>query len=189
MIKNIFIYSIFLFFISSAFSQKCKTKVDPFTDERVDYFDFENKTVYFELRNKEVTFEIVFYYLGNRDFEFNEETDILLKLDNNEKLTLKSIRVSKPRQEQFSSTTSYQGFFRTGGYSMSSVDTYTAYSFKFLLSESDLIKLTNYKIKIIRLPDTEEGKYHDIEAKKGTKRKVKAINKGAKCISNIVQNS
>ena len=170
---------IFLIFLSiKSYSQKCKTEQDPFTNEKITSFDFHNKTVYFEIKNDTITFDITFNYWGEREHEFKENTEILLKLDNGSKIDLKTVKKSKPKIE---SVTSSSGFFPGfgGGMTTSSSENFTAYSFVFLLTEGELKKLADSEIDIIRIPDTDEGEFIDLKAKGRTKKKVKAIKKGA----------
>lgn len=171
--------------ILNVYSQKCKSEIDPFTNEKIDSYNYGNKTVYFELKKNEISFEIMFYYLGERHYEFKEGTEMLLKLENNKKLSLKTVRISKPRFEQVSSASRIPSLFGNTMTTFSS-DTFTGYSFEFKLSKESLEELANSRIKLIRLPDTQDGKYYDVEGKGRTKPKVKAVNKGAKCIKKLM---
>jgi hypothetical protein len=173
---------IFLILISvKTYSQKCKTDKDPFTNEEITFFDFNNKTVYFEIKNDTITFDIIFNYWGEREHEFNEGEEILIKLENGSKIDLKMTRKAKPKIE---SITSSSGFYPSfgGGMTTSSSENFTAYSFVFLLTKSELKMLAESEIEVIRIPDTDEEKYIDLNDKGRTKKKIKAIKKGATCI-------
>lgn len=52
MIKNIFTIIFIITFSTQAFSQKCENSIDPFTNEQVISFDFNQKSVYFEIKEK-----------------------------------------------------------------------------------------------------------------------------------------
>lgn len=175
---------LFLLISIKTFSQKCKTDKDPFTNEKITSFDFYNKTVYFEIKNDSIRFDIKFSYWGERKHEFPEGTEILVKLENGSKIELKTIKQSKPKIENITSSSNgpfFPGF--GGGFNTTSSENFTAYSFTFLLNKTELKSLTESKIDIIRIPDTDEGEHVDLEAKGKTKQKIKAIKKGATCIS------
>ena len=163
-------------------SQKCKTEKDPFTNEEKTSFVFKNKTVYFEMKNDSITFDIAFNYWGEREHTFKEGTGFLIKLENGSKIDLKTITESKPKIESvISSSGFYLGF--SSGMTSTRSENFTTYSFVFLLTESELKMLAESKIEIIRIPDTDEEKYVDLEAKGRTRKKIKAIKKGATCMS------
>ncbi|MCZ2846206.1 MAG: hypothetical protein O2U61_06920 [Candidatus Bathyarchaeota archaeon] len=182
MIKNILPLLFFIVLSYNTYSQKCEIQKDPFTNEQIVSFDFRAKTVCFQLKNERVFFEIVFHYWGERDHEFKEGTEVLLKLENGNKMGLKTINTSRPKIEQITSSSGYFPGYG-GGMTMSSSENFTAYSFTFSLTPTELNKLADSKIEVIRIPDTDEGKYVDLEAKKKTKKKLKAVNKGAICLS------
>lgn len=179
--KKIVVLFFLLILSSTIYSQKCKTKTDPFSEEKIISFDFRGKTVYFEIKKDKILLEIVFNYPGERTHKFKEETIFLVKLENGDKIKLISNRVSLPVIEE---VTYSNGFYpsRGGGMTISSSANFTAYSFAFSLTKSELNKLAKSKIQIIRVPETDEKKYIDIEAKGRTKKKIKAIYKGANCI-------
>ncbi len=181
MTKNI---TLVLFILSSitSYSQKCKTDRDPFTNDKITSFNFNNKTVYFEIKNDTITFDITFNYWGEREHIFDRNTEVLLKLENSSKVELRTVKKSKPKIE---SITSSNGFFSGlgGGMTTSSSENFTAYSFVFNLTETELKNLAESEIDIIRIPDTDEGEFIDLKAKGRTKKKIKAINKGASCIN------
>ena len=182
-IKKIPLVLIILISIKT-YSQKCKTDKDPFSNEKVTSFDFYNKTVYYEIKNETVKFEIKFNYWGERKHEFNEGSEILIKLEDGSKLNLKTIKQSIPIIESVTSLSN--GPFSAGfggGFGTTSSENFTAYSFTFLLSKIELKKLMENKIDIIRIPDTDEGEYVDLKAQGKTKKKIKAIKKGATCIN------
>ncbi len=183
MIKKTTLILIILISIKT-YSQKCKTEKDPFTNEKITSFDFYNKTVYFEVKNDSIRFDIKFNYWGERKHEFNKGEEILIKLENGSKINLKTIKQSKPKIESVTSTSNgpfFPGF--GGGFNTTSSENFTAYAFTFLLTKTELKSLTESKIDIIRIPDTDEGEHVDLKAKGKTKQKIKAIRKGATCIS------
>ncbi len=185
-IKKITLILIILISIKT-YSQKCKTDKDPFTNEKITSFDFYNKTVYFEIKNDSIKFDIKFNYWGERKYEFDEGAEILIKLENGSKINLKTIKQSKPIIESVTSSSNgpfYTGF--GGGFGTTSSENFTAYSFTFLLTKTELKSLMESKIDIIRIPDTDEGEYVDLKAKGKTKKKIKAIKKGATCISESI---
>ncbi|GAA3611970.1 hypothetical protein Q4Q39_04700 [Flavivirga amylovorans] len=166
------------------YSQKCKTDKDPFTNEKITSFDFYNKTVYFEIKNDTIRFDIKFNYWGEREHEFDEGAEILIKLENGSKINLKTIKKAKPKIESITSSSNgpfFPGF--GGGFNTTSSENFTAYSFTFLLNKTELKSLTESKIDIIRIPDTDEGEHVDLKAKGRTRQKIKAIKKGATCIN------
>ncbi len=167
---------------AKVYSQKCKTAKDPFTNEEIKSFDFKNKTVYFEIKNDSITLDIVFNYWGEREHIFKEGTGLSIKLETGAKIDLKTIMDSKPKIESSISTS---GFYMGLGSGMTSTkaENFTTYSFVFLLTESELEMLAESKIEIIRIPDTDEEKYVDLEAKGRTGKKIKAIKRGATCMS------
>ncbi|NVN17434.1 hypothetical protein GUA46_03695 [Muricauda sp. HICW] len=173
---------IFIFFLSiKIYSQKCKTEQDPFTNEKITSFDFNDKTVYLEIKNDTITFDITFNYWGERDYEFEKKTEVSFKLENGSTIVLTTIKKSEPKIENVTSSNGfYQGF--GGIMTTSSSKNFTAYSFVFLLTESELKKFADSKIELVRIPDTDEGEYVDLKAKGRTKKKIKAIIKGANCI-------
>jgi hypothetical protein len=75
----------------------------------------------------------------------------------------------------------FQGF--GGGFNTINFENFTAYSFTFLLNKTELKRLAETKIDIIRIPDTDKGDHVDLKAKGRTKKKIKAIKKGATCLS------
>lgn len=181
MIKNILLLLSFIVLSNHIYSQKCEIQNDPFSNEEIVSFDYEEKTVYFELKNDKVYFEIRFHYWGERDYTFKEGTEVLLKLEDGNKMALQTIREAQPKIEKITSSTGYlMGF--GGGMTTSRSENFTAYSYTFLLTPSELDKLAESRIEVVRIPDTDEGKYVDLEAKKRTKRKLKAVNKGAICL-------
>ncbi|MBP0903638.1 hypothetical protein ACFSKN_03545 [Mariniflexile gromovii] len=185
--KKALMLLLFVAFSNKIYAQKCETNNDPFSGEQILSFDYERKTVYFEFKNDTILFEIVFNYLGERNYEFKEGTKILMKLEDGTKMELSTARVSLPRIEQVTSSNGfYPGF--GGGMMMSSSSNYTAYSFAFTLTKTDLNKLAASQIEVIRIPDTTEGTYADLEAKSRTKKKVKAVNKGAICLKEHIDN-
>ena len=181
MIKNILPLLFFILLSYNNYSQKCEIQKDPFTDEEIVSFNFNAKTVYFELKNEKIFLEMVFHYWGERDHEFNEGTEVLLKLEDGNKMDLKTINTSKPKIEQVKSSTFVPGF--GGGMTTSHSENFTAYSFTFSLTQNELNNLAESRIEVIRIPDTDEGKYVDLKAKRKTKKKIKAVNKGAICLS------
>lgn len=183
--RNILLLLFFTVLSNNIYSQKCKVQKDPFTNEEFVSFDYEAKTVYFELKDDKIYFEILFHYWGDRDYAFQEGTEVQLKLEDGTKMELKTIRNSQPKIERITSSTGYFPGFG-GGMTSSSSENYTAYSFAFLLSPSDLNKLAESRIEIIRIPDTDEGKYVDLEAKNRTRKKIKAVQKGAGCLRESV---
>lgn len=186
MIKKIALILIILISIKT-YSQKCKTDKDPFTDEKITSFDFYDKTVYFEIKNDSIRFNIKFNYWGEREHEFDKASEILIKLENGSKINLKTIKQSKPKIESITSSSNgpfFPGF--GGGFNTTSSENFTAYSFTFLLNKTELKSLAESKIDIIRIPDTDEGEHIDLKAKGKTKRKIKAIKKGAVCISESI---
>jgi len=169
------------------YSQKCKNDKDPFTNEEITSFDYNRKTVYFEVKNEKILFDIVFNYWGERKYEFEKGTEISIKLENGSKFNLKTFKKSSPKIENVTSRSS-SGFFQGfpgfgGGMTTSSSENFTAYSFVFTLTKAELKKLAESEIDIIRIPDTDEGKFIDLKAKGRTKKKIKAIKKGATCIN------
>ena len=178
------IIPILLILISiNAYSQKCKTDKDPFTDEIITSFDFHNKIVYFEIKNDSITFTTTFFYRGERKHEFNEGSEILFKLEEGSKIGLKTIKKTKPKIENV--TTSKVNPFLYGfggGFNTGNSQNYTTYSFTFSLTKNELKKLAESKIEIIRIPDTDEGEHADLLPKGETKQKMKAIKRGASCI-------
>jgi len=184
MIKNIFTFIFIITFSIQAFSQKCENTIDPFTNEQVISFDFNQKSVYFEIKEEKIVFEVIFSYWGERDYEFMEGTELLFKLENGTKLELKTIRKSSPKIENVTSSSASVLFPRFGaGGTSSTTENFTSYSFTFTLTPEEIIKLAESQIEIIRIPETDNEGYVDLEAKGKTKRKVKAINKGAICLS------
>lgn len=166
------------------YSQKCKTDKDPFTNEKITSFDFYNKTVYFEIKNDSIRFDIKFNYWGERKHEFDKGTEVLIKLENGSKINLYTIKKSKPKIESVTSSSNGPFSSRFGlGFGTTSSENFTAYSFPFLLNKTELKSLSESKIEIIRIPDTDEGEHVDLKAKGKTKKKIKAIKKGATCIS------
>lgn len=181
MIRNILILFIFILSSNTIFSQKCVSEEDPFTKEQVLSFNFRTKTVYFEHKNNKTTLEIDFNYWGERSYQFDQGTKILIKLKDGNTIELKSLNKSDPKIENVVTS---NGFF-TGFGSTTSFrsDKYTVYSFSFLLSSTELNKLAQSQVEIIRIPDTDKGKFVDLKAKGRTKKKTNAIYKGAICIS------
>ena len=179
--KKILMLLLLVVFSNKIYSQRCETTNDAFTGEQMSSFDYEGKTVYFELKNDNILLEIVFNYLGERNYEFKEGTEILMKLEDGTKMELHTVRASLPRVEQ---VTSSNGFYPSfgGGMTMSSSSNYTVYSFAFSLTKAELNNLAESKIDVIRIPDTNDGTYPDLEPKNRTKKKVKAVNKGAICL-------
>lgn len=166
------------------YSQKCKTDKDPFTNEEITSFNFYNKSVYFELKNDSIKFDIKFHYWGERKHEFKEGTQIFMKFENGLKTNFKTTKKAKPTVESITSSFNAPFFPRFGGgFSTTSSENYTAYSFTFLINKTELKNLAESKIEIIRVPDTDEEEHVDLRAKGRTKRKIKAIRKGAKCIA------
>jgi len=173
------------FCYSNIYSQKCKVSNDPFSNERIVSFDFNNKVVYYEIKNEVVKFEIIFNYWGERNYIFEDNKDFLFKLKNGKTIVLKSTNESHPKVEQISTTS--QGPFPTiGGFSSS--ESFTAYSFIFNLTKDEVIEFSNSDVTIIRIPETGSDEFSDLEAKGRTKRKTKAIKKGAKCILSYIDN-
>lgn len=145
------------------YAQKCKTDKDPFTSEKITSFDFYNKTVYFEIKNDTIRFDIKFNYWGEREHEFVKGTEILIKLENGSKVILKTIKKSKPKIESITSSSNspfFPGF--GGGFNTTSSENFTAYNFTFILNKVELKSLTESKIDIIRIPDTDEGEHVDL---------------------------
>nr|WP_288933287.1 hypothetical protein [uncultured Allomuricauda sp.] len=163
------------------YSQKCKTDKDPFTNEEITYFDYSYRTVYFEVKNDTILFDVVFNYWGEREHIFKEGTGLSIKLESGAKIDLNTIMESKPKIESSISTSGFYMGLGSGMTSTSSQNS-TAYSFVFKLTEPELKKLAESKIEVIRIPDTDEEKYIDLEAKGRTRKKIKAIKKGATCL-------
>lgn len=186
MIKNIILLVCTIAITNSAFSQKCVSEKDPFSNEQIYSFDFRNKTVFFKHSNNETNFEINFNYWGERSHEFNSGTEISIKLKDNNKLVLKSINKSTPKIENVTTSNGFYSGFGFGGITSFRSDKYTVYSFSFVLSGTELAQLSKSKIEIIRIPDTDEGKFVDLKAKGRTKKKINAIQKGALCISESI---
>ncbi|MBU2949435.1 hypothetical protein KO493_01855 [Tamlana agarivorans] len=186
MLKKYLLLFSFAVITSTCLSQKCKNETDPFTSVNKTFFNYEFKTVYFEIVDEAVAFEITFSYIGERNFEFNENSEVLFKLENGTILNLKTNRKAIPKLELISYASNSFGAF--GGMSMttSRSQNYSTYSFSFLLSKRELNQLAESKIELIRIPDTDEGKFHDLEPKGETKKKIKAIKKGASCISSYM---
>jgi hypothetical protein len=182
MMKNLTI--ILLIFISiKAYSQKCKTDKDPFTNEVITSFDFDYKTIYFEIKNDTIRFDIKFNYWGERKHVFGEDSEILIKLEDNSTISLKTIKKAKPKIESITSSSNGPFFPGFGsGINRTSSEKFTAYSFTFLLNKTELNRLAESKIEIIRIPDTDEGEHVDLKAEGRTKKKIKAIKKGAICM-------
>ena len=174
---------IFLILLSiKTYSQKCNTDKDPFTNEEITSYNFYNKTVYFEIKNDTITFDIIFNYWGEREYEFKEGTEILIKLEDGNKIDLRTVKTAKPKIEIITSSI-INPFFTGFGGGVSKSENFTAYSFTFLLNKTELKKLAESKIEIVRIPDTDEGEYVDLESKGRVKQKFKAIRKGANCIT------
>ncbi len=182
MLRTVIIFFLILTSINT-YSQKCKTEKDPFTNEEITSFDYINKTVYFEIRNDTIRLDVKFQYWGEREHEFSEGAEILLKLKNDSKIKLKSINKAKPKIESITSSSYAPVLFGFGGGSATNSRNYTAYSFTFLLNKTELNRLAESKIDIIRIPDTDDDEHIDLEAKGVTKKKINAIRKGALCLS------
>jgi len=183
MTKNTVLF-VLLFAVSCTLSaQKCKIKNDPFTDERVVSFDYGENQVQYELRNNEISLDIVFNYWGERDYEFQKGATVFLKLENGDKMKLVTVFNSQPKIEEITSTeTNVLGFGGFNNTSAPKTENFTAYVFSFTLTKAELNQLSESRIEVIRIPETQEGKYVDLEAKGRTKKKIKAVQKGAKCI-------
>ncbi|WP_067037973.1 hypothetical protein [Allomuricauda sp. CP2A] len=163
-------------------AQKCTVEEDPFTNQETVSYNYDYQTVFFQKKGNSIFFEILFNYWGERSKEFDEKTEIQIKLENGTKLTLKTIRKSLPKiEEQNSSTNLYGGF--GSGIVISNAKKYTVYSFAFILTGEELKKLAESKIEVIRIPDTEALEFVDISVKrKRSRKKLKAVHKGANCI-------
>ncbi|MFX0558644.1 hypothetical protein ACOCEA_17715 [Maribacter sp. CXY002] len=184
MIRKTLIFITLILFSSNSFSQKCVDETDPFTNERKISFDYNFKTVYFQVIDKKIEFEITFSYRGERGTEFKEGTEILFKLENGNILNLKTTRKSISKIEQINYTSNTFGYGM--GMSMSNSQNYSTYSFAFTLLKTQLDQFSESKIVLIRVPDTDEGKFYDLEDKGETKKKIKAIKKGATCMSSFI---
>jgi len=184
MIKKILILILFISITDKGFSQKCEDIVDPFTNEKRTTFDYKNKTVFFQLKEGNILFEIIFNYWGERNHEFEKNKEVLFKLVDGSTISMTTIRKAIPKIEQINSSTIYPGF--GGGVPISNSEKFTAYSFAFLLSNTELSELSKSSIELIRIPDTDEGSFIDLKAKKRTKKKIKAIRKGAICIKSHI---
>ncbi|PID67885.1 MAG: hypothetical protein CR968_04380 [Flavobacteriia bacterium] len=172
-----------LFFLVAVqtYAQRCKVEKDPFSNETITFFDYKAKTVYFKVKNDSITFNVKFNYWGEREYVFDKGTEIRIKFDNGADIALKMVKKAKPIIELVtSSNATIIGFY--GGFNVVSSENFTAYTFTFLLNKDELKKLSESKIDVIRIPDTEEGEYVDLKAKGLTKKKMKAIKKGATCI-------
>ena len=172
----------FLALTAGIYAQKCEVKTDPFSNEQVVSFKYGQRAVYFELKSEQILFEIVFNYWGERSHEFEAGTSILFKLENGQKIELKTIRIARPKTELIATSS---GLFPSygGGMTMTTSENFTAYTFAFTLTQEELKQLAVSPITVIRIPDTDEGKFIDLEANKKTKKKIKAVNKGAVCIA------
>ncbi len=177
-----FFLLIFLTFLAVK-AQECTVEEDPFTNQETVSYNYDYQTVFFQKKGERIFFEILFNYWGERNKEFEEKTEIQIKLENGTKLALKTIRKSLPKiEEQNSSTNLYGGF--GSGIVISNAKKSTVYSFAFILTNEELKKLAESKIEIIRIPDTDAMEFVDISAKnKRSKKKIKAIYKGANCIN------
>ncbi|WP_308993870.1 hypothetical protein QLS71_012255 [Mariniflexile litorale] len=184
MIKKTLLFINLILISLNSFSQKCVDETDPFTNERKISFDYNYKTVYLQLIDEKIEFEITFSYRGERSNEFKENTELLFKLENGNILTLKTFRKSIPKIEQINYSSNTFGYGM--GMSMSNSQNYSTYSFAFSLSKTELSQLAESKIDLIRIPDTDEGKFYDLESKGETKKKIKAINKGATCMNGFI---
>lgn len=180
--RKIFLFSIILITFLKVNSQKCQITDDPFTNQETISYNYDYQTVFFQKKGEKIFFEMLFNYWGERNKEFEEKTEILIKLENGTKLTLNTIRKSLPKIEEINASTNlYAGF--GNGMVISNTKKYTVYSFAFILTNMDLKKLAESKIDIIRIPDTEELEFIDISAKrKSSRKKIKAVYKGANCL-------
>ncbi|MFI0430678.1 hypothetical protein [Mariniflexile sp. HMF6888] len=184
MIKKTLLFITLILISLNSFSQRCVDETDPFTNEKKISFDYNYKTVYFQVIDKKIEFEIIFSYRGERNTEFKEGTEILFKLENGNILNLKTIRKSIPKIELINYSSNPFGYGM--GMSMSKSQNFSTYSFAFSLSKTQLNQFSESEIELIRVPDTDEGKSYDLEAKGETKKKIKAIKKGATCMNSSI---
>lgn len=164
--------SIFLLTNFLILAQDCEEKIDQFTGKKTTIYQMSKfgvtkmKLEQIESDSISMTYRIVIDKIESTAIP--KGSSLLLKLDNDKIIELKSIKNSEPRS----------GTVSTGSYG-------TSYSEAFLMfniTESQLKLLKNYKVEFIREPNFKGG-YVDLSRKK-TKKLSKHLSKGAECMLN-----
>lgn len=149
----------------SAYSQKCNTSTDPFTNEKIVTFNFNKKTIFYELKNDTVRFEMKFRYKGEKNVILEKGVSLFYKLENGKSIELKSVNDSSPSSYIYAN------------------QVVTSYSIIFNVSKEDIKEITNSNITVMRFPNVDGG--HVDKVSKGSgKRTFKIIKNGAQCMLN-----
>jgi hypothetical protein len=150
--------------VNQGYAQKCETGKDPFTGEPAQIFKYKDNSLILENKGGKVKLTVVNVYDGERNVMLPSGTDVQLKLDNDEVISLKTVNDAPPKSQ------------------LAGVIVYTNYAFTFDLDQQTLKKLADHLITLFRFPDANGG-YMDREVKGGrVARYVKNIQKGANCM-------
>jgi hypothetical protein len=151
-----------------AFSQKCEEKSDPISGEKkIEFKDrhYFYKTTIMVLSNKVLRMTKPFYYEGVLQGKVPAGTEITLKLEDGEILTLKTI------------------FDAAGTAEVADLQMRTQFDFTFELTKEQVHKLSKSPIVLIRRPKLSAEGTEDLGEKDSyVKRTKSAIQKGASCM-------
>jgi hypothetical protein len=166
--KHAFVFLMSFMVISSLYSQKCEEKNDPFSGDKLVTYDYKARTVYYELKQGSIFFEMTFTYDGGYKITVAKGSEVSFKFENGEVLKLSSVADSYPK------------IVGSGSY------VYTNYTYRMELSKSDMLKLAESKVSVIRYPDA-NGNMMDRELKGPYTIYTKHILAGAQCIKEHLQ--
>lgn len=162
--RNLLLSLSFACLISTAYGQKCESKPDPITGEKVISFINKHKTLRFENKGTELTdFYTTFNYIGEQNVIIEKGSEVTFKLKNGKVLELESIHDTPPK------SLVYAGQI---------VSTYT---FAFQLTKQELETLASDKIEFMRYPSPNGGTL-DYDVKGLGKIFPAKITKGAECL-------
>jgi len=163
------IYSLFfLTMICYNLSGQCGSKIDPFSKEKIDYYDFWSGKVYYELSGDSLSLSLGFWYGGQSDIVLPQGTELLISLENGEILSLKTIEKTEPVVTGIAD----QNYGRI----------LTIYTMKFSLDIETLNIFAAEKLTYLRFQHPTIGNFDTDLNENSDKEFGKAITKGAKCI-------
>jgi len=166
--KHAFIFLMSFMVMSSLFSQKCEEKKDPFSGDRVVTYDYGTRTIYYELKQSTIFFEIKFAYSGDYKVSVPKGSEVSFKFENGEVIKLSTVAETYPKSNVTGSTI------------------YTNYVYRMELTKSEMLKLAESKVSVIRYPDANGGMM-DWELKGLNKLYAKYIMAGANCMKEHLQ--
>lgn len=167
--KNISLtFIVLLCLVTSIFSQKCKSELDPISGENRTIFTDKNKKIRFEYKKggEIVDFKITFLYPGEYNETIKSGAELIFKLNNGEVLNLKSVEDAFPEDRKSSMSLRPVG----------------VYIYSFNLTKKEIKKLSSSNIIFYSIPSP-DGESIDFFVKGVGKAYFNQVKKGAVCIS------